>query len=252
MIYYFTGTGNSLYVAQRLAELTGTGLASIAEIMGGRPMPAEDEVTGIVYPIYGWGAPKMVLDFTENFIGTGGYMFSVCTCGDDAGHAMKRLEKALGRKLDSAFSITMPNNYISLPGFDVDSEADAKQKLLDAEGRIAEIAEIVKGRKSGVYDVHEGGAGAMKSAIVTPLFAAFATSDRSFYAEDACTGCKKCEGVCPTRNIRVDEKPVWGGNCTCCLACLHHCPVRAIQRGKGTKTKGRFINPNCRVGYDFS
>jgi len=250
MIYYFTGTGNSLYVARRLAELTGAGIVSIAEIMKGKPMPEAGETAGIVYPIYAWSPPEMVLDFVRKRPIKSGYIFSVCTCGDDTGHAMKRLTKAMGRALDSAFSIAMPNNYIA--GFDVDTEGVAEQKLTDAEARIVAIANAVNNKKKGIYDVHEGSMPGLKSALISPLFNAFGASARPFYAEDSCSGCKRCEAVCPMQNICVKDKPQWGSACTCCLACLHHCPVRAIQRGKGTKQKGRYVNPNCRVEYDFT
>lgn len=249
MIYYFTGTGNSLYVAQKLAGLTGDAICSIAEIIRGKPMPESGEVTGIVYPIYAWSPPKMVRDFVRKYPVQSKYAFSVCTCGENCGKSMKLLEKSMSRKIDAAYSIVMPNNYMI--GFDVDSSYEVKQKLSDAEARIATIAETICGRKSDIYDVAEG-ANLFISTIMPPLFSAFATSAKPFYAEDGCTGCGKCAAVCPTQNITVVDKKVrWGKDCTACFACINHCPVRAIQRGKGTKTKGRYVNPNCRVEYHF-
>lgn len=250
MIFYFTGTGNSLDVAQRLAALTGTGICSIAEIMKGKTMPALDEVTGIVYPIYAWAPPRIVRKFLEQHSIKSKYVYSVCTCGEDAGHAVKKVEKSLGGKLDSAWSIAMPNNYIL--GMDVDSPEERDQMLAAAAEKIAVVAEAVNQRECGIYDVHEGAKAGFKSGVVAPFFSTFATSAKFFYAEDSCIGCKKCEAVCPTQNIIVDGKPQWGKECTSCLACLHHCPVQAIQRGKETVNKGRYINPNCQVTYDFT
>lgn len=249
MIYYFSGTGNSLFVAQQLAEQTATEIAAIAEISKGKPMPPVDDVTGIVYPVFAWAPPHMVLDFVARYLKPTGYLYAVCTCGEEAGRPMKRLEKVLGRKLDSAFSITMPNNYII--GFDVDARQVVEQKLAAAEEKIAAIAQVVNSRKSGVYDVCEGPLAGVKSSLVPPFFNTFALSAKPFWVENSCNGCKRCETVCPTRNIHVENKPSWGNECTYCLACLHHCPVQAIQRGRGTKQKGRYVNPHCRVAYDF-
>lgn len=248
MIFYFTGTGNSLYVAERLAALTNTRAVSIAEIMKGRPMPEITESAGIVFPVYAWAPPRMVSDFVRRYPIACDYLYSVCTCGDEAGYAMARLEKALKRPLNAAWSIRMPNNYIA--GFDVDSEAEARQKLTAADARIPMIAADIIGKRH-VHDVLKGPAAGLKSAIIAPAFNAFATSAKPFYAEATCIGCKRCEAVCPTDNIRVAQKPVWGAHCTCCLACIHHCPVRAIQRGRHTTRKGRYVNPNCTVGYSF-
>ena len=59
--------------------------------------------------------------------------------------------------------------------------------------------------------------------------------------------CKRCEKVCPMLNIvMVGWKPVWGADCTSCLACYHVCPQKAVQYGKATKKKGQYFNPNVK------
>ena len=79
---------------------------------------------------------------------------------------------------------------------------------------------------------------------LTPLFFicfnAFLMSPKPFHATEACIGCKKCEKVCPVGNITVTDRPVWGGNCTQCLACYHVCPVHAVEYGKMTGKKGQY------------
>lgn len=70
---------------------------------------------------------------------------------------------------------------------------------------------------------------------------------KKFYANDKCTGCGICESVCNCNTIKVDKKPSWGKECTQCLACMHFCPVKAIQYGKGTEKKGRYKNPKVSI-----
>ena len=41
----------------------------------------------------------------------------------------------------------------------------------------------------------------------------------------------------------AEGRPVWQGHCVQCLACLHRCPVTAVQYGKKTANKGRYVNP---------
>lgn len=41
-----------------------------------------------------------------------------------------------------------------------------------------------------------------------------------------------------------ERRPVWGKNCTACLACYHVCPQHAVQYGKKTKGKGHYFNPD--------
>ncbi len=63
----------------------------------------------------------------------------------------------------------------------------------------------------------------------------------AFRATDACIGCGKCVELCPLNNIRLENgKPVWGKNCTHCMACICHCPKEAIEYGKKSKGKPRY------------
>ena len=252
MIYYFTGTGNSLHVAQQLAEETGEGLASIAEIMRGKPFPASGQIIGIVYPVFAWAPPKLVLDFVKKYASQlrGNYIFSVCTCGASCAASMTRLEKALGRPLDSAYNLIMPNNFMI--GTDVDTAAAAEKKLEAVSAQLPAIAQAVKSRKGEVVGIKKGALQSLLSVVAEGVFNKFAlSSTHKFYAKDSCTVCNRCHEVCPTENIKVDPKPLWGKDCTLCFACINHCPVKSIQYGKGTEKKGRYINPNCRVSYDF-
>lgn len=249
MIFYFTGTGNSLYIAERIAAHMQTELISIAEIMKGKTfMLTENEPVGFVFPIYAWAPPGMVTRLIRQHTFGGGYTFAICTCGDEAGLGMEKLQKALGKKLDCAYSISMPNNYIV--GFDVDPKDVEARKLQDAEETLKEIYAAVDTRQN-IWHVERGRAAGLKSTLIAPIFNVFATSARSFRAKDTCTGCKRCEQVCPTANIMANPTPVWGKDCTGCLACIHHCPVHAIEYGKSTEQKGRYVNPNCTVEYHF-
>lgn len=65
MIFFFTGTGNTRYVATRLAEATGERLVSIAEaVVNGEyifTLEAGERV-GFCFPIHGWRPPFIVRD----------------------------------------------------------------------------------------------------------------------------------------------------------------------------------------------
>lgn len=67
---------------------------------------------------------------------------------------------------------------------------------------------------------------------------------KKFYATNKCISCGKCENVCPLKNIHLKEgKPIWGNNCTHCMACICSCPKAAIEYGKHTKNRERYICP---------
>lgn len=78
MIHYFTGTGNSYFIASQLATSLNLSLHALKE----GPVEDRDPVVGIVFPVYFGDAPDFVTDALEGltFPGTP-YLFAVATSG---------------------------------------------------------------------------------------------------------------------------------------------------------------------------
>lgn len=238
MIYYFSGTGNSKHVAEKLSVLLGEELRSMGEAC----VDACD-VLGLVFPVYAWGLPSVVEEFVRNIKGIKpAYVWAVMTCGDDMGYTDKILSselKRVGLKLDSVYSVSMPNTYVCLPGFDVDADDVATKKVASTDERIPIIVVNINERKS-VVDVVRGPMPFLKSYILRPLFNNTLVTDRFFHTNSNCNSCGLCARNCPLYNITMDSgKVVWKGNCTGCLRCYHQCPNKAIQFGCFTKNKGQ-------------
>jgi NAD-dependent dihydropyrimidine dehydrogenase PreA subunit len=256
MIFYFSGTGNSLQAAKSIAEHHNEKLISIAAVMHSKfdcyeYTLGENEAIGFVFPIYAWAPPKMVIKFIEKLKLNNyryNYIFSVATCGDNIGNTMKVLDANLVKKymkLDSGFSIKMPNNYVIIG--DVDSKEVENQKLLAAEETLIHINKMIEEKKKGIFEVEKGFMPWILTFVINPMFSKKAIDTTKFYANDSCTNCGICEKVCNCHNIKVAGKPQWGENCTQCLSCLHLCPTKAIQYGKGTERKGRYKNPKVGI-----
>ena len=248
MIFYFSGTGNSAWVARQLAEGQQEELLAISDEMGKEKCYElkEGEKVGFVFPVYAWGPPAIVLGFIHQLkmAVRPEYLFFVCTCGDDTGltaHVFSAAIKKKGWQCTCGYSVTMPNTYVSLPGFDVDEKDVEDRKVQNAKARVGFInGELTRRVRMKKFDCYEGGMPFSKTYLLRPLFNAFLMSPKPFHATDACIGCKKCEKVCPVHNITVADRPQWGGNCTHCLACYHICPTHAVQYGKATRTKGQY------------
>ena len=109
MIFYFTGTGNSLYAAARLAHATADRVVSIAECMQQETFsfPEPCERVGFVFPVYWYGLPVIVERFLDRLaLGGCDYVYAVVTCGGSAGgttDALRARLQARGAALSAAF-----------------------------------------------------------------------------------------------------------------------------------------------------
>lgn len=247
MIYYFSGTGNSLFVAKKLAENLQLPLCDMAEADSSRFLPT-DGVVGFVFPTYAWGVPKVVAEFLEKLV-VGEkpcYLFAVFTCGDDMGYTDQVLKRLLQQKsltLNAAYSVLLRNTYVCLPGFDIDSNELEQRKHLQAEARIEHIAQCVKQKAPlAECELHRGALPWLKTFVVRHLFNTLLINDKHFKVDkNLCTHCQKCVKGCPLQNISIsaEQTPQWKGHCTHCLRCYHGCPQHAINYGFFTRHKGQ-------------
>jgi ferredoxin len=250
MILYFSGTGNSRWVAMQLASLLEDIAHDIAETL----KDVTDSKIIWVFPIYSWGLPPVVKQFIRNqrlkfHPETVHHM--VCTCGDDIGFAHELWRKEIRKNhlgvAGDAFSVIMPNTYTLMKGFDVDTPEIKNQKLLAASDRVKYVARQIsshQSRQEFITDVTKGSWAWMKTHVIYPYFMRFCMSPKLFHATHDCISCGRCAKECPLHNIvMIERQPKWGGNCTMCLRCYHTCPQHAVAYGKATRCKGQYLHP---------
>lgn len=241
MIVYFSGTGNSRAVAHYLADQTGDNLLSMHDLK--TPLKGGDSL-GIICPVYAWDAPE----YFYKILSTGllgqnwEYVYAVVTYGENMGLTLENMQKALrgsGLDLKLGYGIQMPNNYIIFG--DIDSSSEQKKKITKAFKQIDGIANEVLSKASKAFVGNKGKFPFMLSHVFNPLFLKFGRQAKSFHSTSNCIHCGFCEAICPEKNIALIEgRPTWGKSCQLCLACIHRCPVRAIEYGKSTLSKGRY------------
>lgn len=235
MIFYFSGTGNSAWAARQLARLTGDEACDITTLNQLPDLDSTQQI-GFVFPVYAWCAPEIMAEFAKKLPKIQAFTFGVCTCGGDAGLAMKQFSRVY--PLNSSYSLVMPNNYII--GSDTDDEGKIRQKIAAARAELERISGEIQ-RQEKAYRVHEGAMAGLKSGLVNFGFNRFARSAKPFFAEDNCDGCGLCAANCPAHAISLrDRKPQWASRCLQCMRCINQCPQQAIQYGKATAGRRRY------------
>lgn len=246
MILYFTGTGNSRYVARRLAEKLEDEAVSIGQRMktGENGSFVSQKPFVIVTPVYMSRMPQEVEAFLRRceFRGNNAAYF-VLTAGASIGNAEKccrRLCEQLRLTYQGTGAIAMPANYVAL--YDVTPKKQAESAAAERLPRIDELARAIAAGKPLSPDTTL--TNLKISTAIAPLFHRLMVKDRAFTASDTCTGCGSCVSLCPQNNIRLSEgRPVWNGACMHCMACISACPTRAIDYGRKTKTRQRYYLP---------
>lgn len=247
MILYFSGTGNSAYVAQRIAKEIGEEVVNLFEKIRGRDFSEmhSDSPWIIVAPTYGWRIPRLLHEWLEktNLSGSKKIYF-VMTCGGNIGNSGKYLSKlcdSMNMTYLGCVPIVMPENYIAM--FSTPTREDALQTIDQAEDEINNAAHFIKGSKVfpqlplTVKDK-------INSSIINDIFYPIFVHAKKFYAKDNCISCGKCADVCPLNNVSMEKgKPVWGKDCTHCMACICRCPREAIEYGKHSKSMPRYVCP---------
>ncbi len=252
MIICFSGTGNTRYVAALLAKELGEKVHELSaqelrhpEHIALKPKELGERVIW-AFPTYGWLVPP-VIERVIQFIPTSMQAvphYMVTTCGDDMGILNRKWAELIGGRgwvARGAYAVQMPNTYVFMPGFDVDSPEVVQRKLDAAPARVAEVAEAIR------RDVKEllipGSFARVKSDVFGSAFRKFYMSPKPFHYTDACVGCGMCAGSCPMENIvMLGGHPQWSVNCAFCLRCYHVCPHHAVAYGKQTAKKGRYTS----------
>ncbi|MFP4054892.1 MAG: EFR1 family ferrodoxin [Phycisphaerae bacterium] len=250
-IYWFSGTGNSLHVAKRLAGgLDGpTELVPLSHL--DRVEPTSAARVGLVFPVYGWGPPNLVARAIYDGLKLEGQprIFAVVTCAASAGGTLNTTRNILrqsGQELSAGYVVKLPENYPPMGG--PPGEEKRKNICAAAEGT---IDDIIAALNAGNYSVRRANLFLRFLSGVAGRLAAnhWPKADRKFTADDTCTRCGLCERICPVGEIErgADGKPTWLGRCEQCYACLHWCPVAAIQYGKKSRSQPRYHHPRIEV-----
>ena len=237
MILCFSGTGNSRYIAKKIAdELQDEIVDMNAKIKATdySPMKTGRNII-VVVPTYAWRIPQIVSEWlckTELLFAE--RIWFVMDCGGEIGNAAKYNRRLAEQKhlwYMGTAQVIMPENYIAM--FGAPKTEEARKIVRNAEPAIMDIIAHIKAEqpfavpRNNLYD-------RLMSGPVNPIFYHFFVKSDAFRTDATCVGCGQCVKNCPLNNITLkDRKPVWGKQCT-------YCPTEAIEYGKKSVGKPRY------------
>lgn len=251
MVLFFSTTGNSQYVAEQIAKKTNDEVVSLNQLIKKNQqneLISNDKPFVFVCPTYAWRLPRIIEKFIKNTVFKGTQkVYFVLTYGGETASAskyVKTLCKYKGWDLQGYAQVIMPDNYVVLfPGIDKEK---AKEINVKAEPLINQIALEIQNENRLAYTDENGFSSQLKSGLINSIFYRFLVKAKGFHVnEEACVSCGKCVELCPLNNIRLTGgKPIWGNQCTHCMACLHRCPTEAIEYKNKTQGKPRYFFNN--------
>lgn len=250
-ILYFSGTGNALALARELATaLSAPPPQAMADLPANGPVELGGTTVILVFPVYAWGPPRLVWRLLHR-LRTRGLIHAVCTPGGFAGgtlHLVARSCRHQGLRFGCGFSVTMPNNY--LPLAPIPPPRRCVRQRHRASRKLAVVARAVQAGHRGHVEGNDVITNAWTTMVHRLSLGHFAKAAKYYTLAESCTGCRLCARICPTANIQptATGRPVFGGNCEHCLACLHWCPVQAIDLGSITRGRNRYHHPQVQVG----
>lgn len=235
-VFYFTSTGNSLYIAKYIKDTLG---GSVTYINADTPAEIVADKVIIVSPVYSFGLPVPVIDFIGRLT-TDAPIYIVLNYGGMVGKAYcyaYSLCKERGLKIYGVYTVQMPENFtltFTQPKFYSKLVLDKAPKKLDVI----------------VNSIRENKVTAFKNPKKSKTTEQFLKNKDNWHklpldysVTDDCVKCGKCVELCPTENISlVDGKIIFADKCIACIGCYHRCPKKAI-RYKGKKKRDRYINP---------
>ena len=245
MILYFTGTGNSLFIARSLAQALGE---SLCHINNAPADLTQEKLFGLVYPVYTYDAPAAVKTFTETLVlNKDAYVFVVATCGSTPGNAIlsvkQRIEKN-GASVAYSRIVSMPD--CSAPAMN-NNPNDQLKKLEAVPTLLEQMTSDIQAHKHGLQHAKCTAMGTiMNTRAMQPIGIA---AVRQHVNADKCIGCGICTKVCPQENIIIQEKKALiGDKCTQCLACVHFCPQQAMEiRHKTMPKEWQYHHPEVKL-----
>lgn len=245
MIVYFTGTGNSRYVAEAFADKLNDQIICANELIkAGKSGDFSSETPWVfVCPIYVANIAIIFAEFLRKSTFSGNNKaYFISTAAADDGTAVNEASAICNEKgleFKGTELIQMPQNYLLY--FKMTDEEECNRRLNNSLVQVDKIVQIIRDNGTLRTDI-KSSASHLVTHLIEKLYFKYFTTTKQFHVTEGCIGCGICEKKCPLNNIVMENgKPKWIGKCVHCVACINSCPKKVIEFGKLTSDKSRYV-----------
>lgn len=234
IILYFSGTGNSKFIANEFSRHMACKAYSIEEEIDFNALLIEHETIAFCYPIYGSCVPKIFREFVESHLNalrdkkliilSTQYLFS----GDGA-RVFTDLLKEIPYKVIYAEHFNMPNNICNFFLFPIANDEKISKQLSKNLAKLNRVSEDIKHQvtRTRGFNPLSKFLGFISQRAYFPAGEKRAIKDVRI--QDTCIHCGICITKCPTKNLYESDGRISGlGKCTLCYRCVNLCPKKAI------------------------
>ncbi|MGL4654668.1 MAG: EFR1 family ferrodoxin [Sarcina sp.] len=234
VVLYFSGTGNTRYIAKNFANKMECKSYSIEIDVDFEQLISRSDTVAFCYPIYGSCVPRIMEEFVQKYkqflnnkkivILITQMMFS----GDGA-RVFTDLLGGIKYEVIYAEHFNMPLNIPNIPVINVKNGDKLKKKIGKADKKLDKVCEDINNkvvRKRGFNKfskivgakLQRDGFEKMEHKIKNAV-----------KVNDECILCSKCVKVCPKKNLFIENGKIQHrGDCTVCDRCMNVCPKKAI------------------------
>ncbi len=243
MVLYFSATGNTEFIAQEIAKRLDDECVNILPRVKAddHSVLHSEKPFVICAPVYVCEMPRFMSDYLQEQTFSGSKdVYFIFTSGGYCGISGV-LAKSIFRKKKMNYrghaEFKMPRNYVANDAYPMLEKNEIEERILNSYDQLNGVVESIRsGGKLTARHVF------LFETIVTvpfnPVWCKYKLRADDFFVKDECVGCGKCTRLCPLNNIKMENKrPVWGDNCTHCMACIGNCSKETIEYGDITKEK---------------
>lgn len=231
IIFYFSGTGNTKFIAKTFSRFMNCESHSIEENIDFRELIIDNNIITLCYPIHFSKSPIIFMEFVDKYKDDlkGKKIISLCSqqffSGDGARSIVDFLEDV---EVIYAEHFNMQNNITSLHWYYKLTKVNSNRNLKRNYKKLYKASEDIKNGKVRLRGFNNFSKTFGKFQNIKPERLKEKQANAVKINEN-CIMCNKCVVECPTKNLENNsEKIVSKNRCTFCFRCVNICPKQAI------------------------